>query len=308
MTDTSFTVPDAFRARMIEVFGDDGRDWLTRLPSIIASIAWRWNLTVGPAVSNLSYNWVAPATRENGERVMLKVGVPHSELWSEIEALRVYADRGIARLIDADAELGALLLERLEPGRTLVALSQKDDEQATEIAAMVMRDLWTPLSDEHPFRSVADWATGMARIRSMFEGGTGPLPTNLFEQAESLFSQLLPSMDAPVLLHGDLHHENILSATRSPWLAIDPKGIVGEPVYETGALLRNPWPEVVTRPNVAQVLSRRIDQLSEILGFDHDRIRAWGISQAVLSACWTVEDGGDDWGYAIRVAELLKHG
>lgn len=291
---------------MIEVFGDDGQDWLNRLPSIVTSTARRWNLTVGPAVPNLSYNWVAPAIRENGERAMLKIGVPQSELWSEIEALRVYDGHGIARLIDADTDMGALLLERLDPGETLVALSVNDDERATEITAHVMRDLWTPPPDEHPFRSVGDWANGLTRIRTMFDGGTGPLPTNLFEQAESLFSQLLPSMDATVLLHGDLHHENILSATRSPWLAIDPKGIVGEPVYETGALLRNPWPEVMTRPNVAHVLSRRIDQLSEILGFDRDRIRAWGIAQAVLSACWTVEDGGDDWEFAMRVAELLN--
>jgi streptomycin 6-kinase len=95
----------------------------------------------------------------------------------------------------------------------------------------------------------------------------------------------------PVLLHGDLHHENILAARREPWLSIDPKGVVGEPAYEVGALLRNPNRRILAWPNLARVMERRIRQLSDELGFE--RVRGWGMSQAILAAVWSCEDGAD---------------
>ncbi len=112
-------------------------------------------------------------------------------------------------------------------------------------------------------------------------------------------------MAEPVLLHGDLHHDNILAAEREPWLAIDPKGIVGEPAYEVGALLRNPLPGLLARPEPGRVLARRIEQLAAELGFDRARIRGWALAQAVLSAWWSYEDHGDGWRETIACAELL---
>ena len=82
-------------------------------------------------------------------------------------------------------------------------------------------------------------------------------------------------MSSPVLLHGDLHHDNILSAERAPWLAIDPKGLVGEPAYETGAWLRNSHPELLNSPHPARTLARRIDQLAAELNSERARIHGW---------------------------------
>src|SRR5207245_1532988 len=131
-------------------------------------------------------------------------------------------------------------------------------------------------------------------------------PADLVEEAERLFAELIPSMaEPPVLLHGDLHHENIVSAERQPWLALDPKGLVGEPAYEVGALLRNQLPEPLDVPETSRILARRIDQLSEELGFERSRLRDWGLAQAVLSAWWSYEDHGYGWEPAITCAELL---
>jgi len=112
-------------------------------------------------------------------------------------------------------------------------------------------------------------------------------------------------MREPVLLHGDLHHDNILAAERQPWLAIDPKGLVGEPEYEVGALLRNPMPGLLAIPHPERVLARRLDILAESLGFDRDRLRAWGLAQAVLAAWWSIEDHGQGWETWIACAALL---
>ena len=131
------------------------------------------------------------------------------------------------------------------------------------------------------------------------------MPKALVERAEVLFAELIASQTETLLLHGDLHHENILSAGRRPWLAIDPKGVVGERAYDTAALLHNPV-ELLDAPRPRKVLERRIALLSEELGFDRERVRDWGIAQAVLAAYWGWEDGGRVWEEALVFAELLS--
>ena len=153
-----------------------------------------------------------------------------------------------------------------------------------------MQSLWQPLPSDHSFKAVTDWAAGLGRLRARYDGGTGPLPADRVALAESLFADLFSSAAPAVLLHGDLHHENILAGRHAPWLAIDPQGVAGEPAYEVGALLRNPTPEVARWPDLARIRRRRVDQLAEILGFDRPARRGYGVAQAVLSACWNLED------------------
>ena len=294
-------VPDDFARHMRELDSEGGPAWVERLPALVAELAARWELRVGAPVAPLTYNWVAPATRADGARAMLKLGLPGSDIRHELAALRHFDGHGMARLLEADVQRHAMLLERLEPGTTLDTLA--DDDAATRIAAGVMRALWTPAPDEHTFPTAADWGRGFQRHRARFDGGVGPLPRRLFEQAETLYHELLASQAAPMLLHGDLHHMNILRAQRAPWLAIDPKGLVAEPAYETGALLRNPIPQVLERPDPVAMTTRRIAILAEELGFERARIRNWGLAQAVLSACWSIEDEGYGWEPAIAMAE-----
>src|SRR3990170_201742 len=295
-------VPELFSRTILEVFGGAGAQWLQGLPDLIAQFERLWSIRVGPPFLNLSYNFMAPAIRSDGAQVVLKLGVPNPELTAEVEALRFFDGAGAASLLAADATQGALLLERLVPGRPLSAL---DDEQATSVAADVMRRLWRPAPRAHDFRTVEQWAARLGRLRTRFGGGTGPLPAPWVERAEGLFAELFSSMGEVVVLHGDLHHDNILSAERQPWLALDPKGVVGEREYEVGALLRNPLPRLLEETNPGQVLARRIRQLAEELGLDQQRLRAWGLAQAVLSAWWSIEDHGGGWEPAIACAQLL---
>jgi streptomycin 6-kinase len=293
-------LPDSFIRTITMTFKEEGAAWLERLPALIAECEAQWSIRVLPPFPNLSYNYVAPAVRADGSDVVLKLGVPNPEMLTEIAAMRLYDGRGIARLLEADSERGMILFERLLPGTPLTSVA--DDDQATRIAAQVMHDLWTPLPHEHTFPSVVDWIGGMRKLRPHFGGGTGPFPEDLVDQAEHLFMELLASSDAPVLLHGDLHHDNILSAQRAPWLAIDPKGVTGEPAYEVGALMRNPI-GVEKWPDLRRVLSRRFDILREMLGFDRQRMIAWAMAQAVLSAWWFIEDGYEEWEFETILAE-----
>jgi streptomycin 6-kinase len=296
-------LPAAFRRRVTATFAPDGVAWLEALPTLLAACAQRWDLTLLPAFGNLSYNYVAPAVARDGAAVVLKVGVPNPELRTEIEALRRYSGRGAVRLLAADAELGALVMERLVPGTPLS--DEPDDDQATAHAAQVMQTLWRPAPRSDTFPTLTRWFEALRRLRTRFDGGTGPLPPATVVLAEDLAVDLLRTSGAPVLLHGDLHHDNILAGERESWLAIDPKGVVGEAGYEVGAFLRNPGRRVQRARRLDRLLARRVARLAGDLGLDRQRLVAWGVAHAVLSACWTIEDGGDDWQPSIRCAETL---
>lgn len=298
--------PDEFVRLTLALHGEAGRLWLEDLPALLEDCARRWGLKVGPPFAPLSYNYAAPAEGPRGERFVLKLGVPTHGLVREIDALLGFGGCGAAQLFDSDAARGALLLERVKPGTPLSTLCEEDDEAATAAAAAVMRRLGRAGRNQpHRHPTAADWGQGFERCRSHFGGGCGPFPPKLFEEAESLYAELLKTSAPPILLHGDLHHGNILAATREPWLAIDPQGVVAEPAYEVGALLRNPLPQLLRRPDPVRVTERRIAQLSEELGYERARVRGWALAQAVLSAWWTIEDEGElgERGYA--VAEVI---
>lgn len=296
-------IPEDFARIQTSLHGDAGAAWLDRLPTLTEEFEERWSMSVSPPFPNLSYNWVAPALRESGTPAVLKLSFPgEKEFGAEAAALEVFAGGGICRLLELDLDKGAMLLERLEPGTPLTTL--RSDEEATATAAGVMKKLWRPAPAGHAFPTVSDWARGFGRLRRRFGGGAGPMPARLVEEAESLFADLLASQGEPLLLHGDLHQENILKADRESWLAIDPKGVVGEAAYDTAALLHNPA-EALTAPNPKRLLERRLDVLSGELGLDRSRLRAWGLAQAVLAAYWTLEDGGSVWDEALIFARLL---
>jgi streptomycin 6-kinase len=126
------------------------------------------------------------------------------------------------------------------------------------------------------------------------------------DRAVRLREELLADPPQPVLLHADLHQENILSARRQTWLAIDPKGVLGEATYEPTPFLYNNLPENLTAPQLKALLERRIDQFAEELALDRPRLRSWAVVQCVLSGWWSYEDHGHGWENVISIASLLS--
>lgn len=297
-----YQIPSGFTKQTIAMRGAAGRAWIDQLPATVSTFARRWSLTMLPPFPNLSYNYVVPATRADGTPAVLKIGFPaDNEIKAERAALELAAGRGLVRLLAADPGQSVMLLERVTPGAPLTTLA--DDEAATRVAATVMGQLWQPVPSAAPFPSTADWGAGFGRMRRHFGGG-GPIPRRLAERGERLFAELIQSQAAPVLLHGDLHHDNILAARRQPWLAIDPKGVTGEPAYEPGAFLRNPG-DLLSRPDAHAITLRRLAVFAEMLALDRQRLRQWAVAQAVLSAWWMIEDNAPDLARAIALAELF---
>jgi streptomycin 6-kinase len=234
-----------------------------------------------------SYRYVEPVRRADGSEAVLRLGPPGDALYErELDAVEWFSGQGGVRVLAVDRPRGAVLLEHVRPGTTLDLVAE---DVAVAAAAGVMRALWRPPVDGHRFVSVREWG------RSLEPAG----------RAVGMYAELCDSMGAPVVLHGDLHHFNLLRSGADAWVAIDPKGVVGEPAYETGALLRNPKPALLSQPSPARLLQRRASVLAEMLGFDLARVLGWAYAQAVLSAAWSVEDGEDP-SFALAVADLLE--
>jgi streptomycin 6-kinase len=169
-----------------------------------------------------------------------------------------------------------------------------------------MRRLWRPAPENHPFPTTGRWLDNMRRRAPDVLPRDPAFPAASVHRVLALSAELLAEAPAPVLLHGDLHHMNILTAGREPWLAIDPKGVVGPPVWETGPLLINQLPPAGDDRSLRRVLARRTEQLAAELSVDRRTLVAWGVVRAVLSAYWTVEDHGHGWEQTIAVAEALE--
>ncbi len=273
--------------------------WLVGLPGLLAEFAARWSLAIDAPFAGIKFNYVAPATRADGRRCVFKLSREVDEARTEIAALRLCDGAGAVRLLDAEPDRGALLLERLEPGTMLAEVADTDDDRATRIAADVLRQLWRPARLKDGLRSLASWCDAYERNRAALHGGAGGFPAALFDRADALRRDLLASTSIPSALHGDLHHYNILRARRAEWLAIDPKGLMGDPAFDVCQFFHNPRPD---RPPGPRRNARRLDIFCASLGLDRQRVKDWCLVHAVLNACWEYEDGRD-WQHAIAFAE-----
>jgi streptomycin 6-kinase len=293
-------IPAAFARTVQETFGEQGTVFLHALPTLIDEAAARWELKRLRPADQLSYHYIVFARRGDAE-VVLKLGVPNRELTSEVHTLRHFGGRGAARLLDSDSGRGMFLLERLLPGLPLATVT--DDAEATQIAAELMLQFLRPAPEDSDLLQLPDWLKGFKRFRASHKGGTGPLDAGLFKQAESVAREIMKDEYRPTLLHGDLHHSNILSSG-ARWAAIDPKGVVGPAAYEVGALLLNPRERIKAADDLAGLMRRRIAILAEVLGIEKGRIGRYGIAHAVLSAVWSVEENGD-WRGAMECGRVL---
>ena len=272
--------------------------WLRMLPDLLNGLAARWSLSLDPHVPEMARNYVAPATRADGTRAVLKVSRHVEETRNEIAALRLWDGEGAARLLAADPESGALLIERLDPGTMLVEVAAVDDDAATVIAAGVVRRLWRPVAERHGLRPLESWCAAYERNREALTRDADGFPAALFRRADTMRRDLLASTDTPTVLHGDLHHYNVLRGQRAAWLAIDPKGLVGDRCFDVCQFFRNPLPRGVP----ASVNRRRLDIFCAELGLDRQRTKDWCFVHAVLDACWDFEDG-TPWQRAVAYAE-----
>jgi streptomycin 6-kinase len=242
----------------------------------------RWNLTADgePIVTHSSR--LLPV-RRHGVPAMLKIAHEPEERWGA--ALMVWWDgEGAARVLAHEGD--ALLLERAmgEASLTEMARGGRDDE-ATRIICEVAAKLHDRRGRPPPPELVPldRWFAALDPVASR-QGG-------ILRQAAATARELLAEPRDVVVLHGDLHHGNVLDGgPERGWLAIDPKRLVGERGFDFANLFRDPDPEIATAPGR---LARQADVVAEAAGLERARLLRWVLAFAGLSAAWIIEDGDE---------------
>lgn len=217
-------------------------------------------------------------------RVVLKISKQVGDESHSGEVLKAYRGDGAVRVYESDT--GAVLLERLEPGEQLVNLVKHGrDVEATEILAKVIAKL---ANHEAPIGcpKVTDWGRAFDRY---LQSGDEQIPREVVEEAREMYDALASSQRQTMLLHGDLQHYNVLFNNERGWVAIDPKGVIGELEYELNPVLRNPieFPDVFAS---RVTITRRLETLTTTLHLDYSRALRWSYAQSILSAIWNIED------------------
>lgn len=250
-----------------------GRAWLESLTAAAQSCIERWGLTIGKPFPTAYTSLTVPASLADGTDVVLRIPFPDRESEHEALALAHWDGDGAIELIASDPALGAFLVERCVPGTPLSNIGQ---DAALEILISLLPRLWKRASAP-PFRSLAEEAAWWeSHLDESWERAGRPFEAKLVDAALEALRTLPGSQGEQVLLHQDLHGDNVLRSRREPWLAIDPKPLIGEREFALAPIVRSSELGAGRR-----ALKRRLDQLTSELGLDRDRARLWCVAQTV---------------------------
>lgn len=277
-------IPDAMRLAVVQAFGEPGQRWLDELPAQLDMLVSDWQLEPGEPLGNgLPINLVVAADR-GGKPSVLKIGYPGVETLAEMDVLGLWRGRpDCVQLIDHQPSAGVMLLERILPGddfRT-AGLATATDQVKQLIRAMPIR-----VESPDQFPAYVDWCEqAFRRYRDHHDDWFNPY----IEVAGRLVRELTAAYDADWLLHGDLHHENMLLNEYGDYVVIDPKGCIGPRVLEYGRFIHNFYVDHQEVMSAEQFLQERISSL--VGEFSAQELRAAGFVDLVLSSCWTRSGG-----------------
>ena len=256
---------------------------LDNLPNLIAEAAKTYGLSNLKLVKILNYNHVLSGF-QGSRPIILKLGLDRDGLKREAEALMAFSRLGVVQVFLVTNAL--LLLECAVPGVSLKSHFPQNDDEAIYITANIIKRLHkAPIPRTHTFPNIKDWLQALDQDCN--------IRVSSLKKARQLRDNLLETSTKEVLLHGDLHHDNILQ-NGNDWVVIDPKGVIGEPAYEVAAFIRNPIPELLAHENAPNIIHNRIDRFTQMLELPSQRILDWCFVQAVLAWAWAIEDGDDE--------------
>lgn len=268
-----------FKKNIIDSYGNQGKDWLDALAALTAGLASKYQLTELQPVANMSFNYVATGLQHNNP-IILKLGLNQKALAKEVACLKAFANQGAAEVIATEA--GMILMQRASPGTTLKEYFPDQDNPATTIVCQCISNLHqTEIPEQHDFLHLKD-------LLSILDDDLD-IPNNILCKARTRRDDLLQSTQKTVLLHGDLHHENLLKHGES-WRVIDPQGFIGDPVFDVCAFIHNPMPELLQHTSPLKVIHNRIASCTHQLGYPKQRIQDWLYVKSVLCWAWCLED------------------
>jgi streptomycin 6-kinase len=232
-----------------------------------AAVCEQWGLRLGEPYVLGADGYTARAELPDGTPAVLKVVHPHRENEHEADALELWDGEGAVRLLARDDDRHALLLERCEPGTFVSAL---DLDAALDVMIGLLPRLWRTAGEPfHTLEAEVEWWLEYLPREARVE-------RRLRDAAIAALRELAPTQGELVLVHQDLHGENVLAARREPWLVIDPKPLVAEREFALAPIVRS-----FELGHSKAAALHRLDRLTSELGLDRERARGWTIGQTV---------------------------
>lgn len=268
-------IPETFTRSTVEREAALGVAWIGELPTIVDGLLARWECTPDGEVTHGGVGIVVPVRRAQGDAVA-KVSFPHPGNVHEPDAFAAWAGRGAVRLYERDDECFAMLLERVHPS----TLAEVDDaDQVATVAGRINRRLAIPAPP------------GLPRLQEQADGWEAQLHRDSEELVHRLAPRVLDAAAATIhelgrvqpdtVIHGDFHARNILRADREPWLAVDPKGYVGDPAYDDGTLLKSRALKLLEVDDLRSAVHRMLDVFADAAELDRERTQRWAQLHAV---------------------------
>jgi streptomycin 6-kinase len=246
--------------------------WLERVPELLDECVEEWSLRLGDPYPQGAAGYAVRVELDDGTPAVLKLIYPHREAEHEAAALRAWDGDGAIRLLGYDDERWAMLIERCDPG---TLLAHADPETALAVLVDVLPRLWKRV--DGPFHALAhEAAIWLDEIPDEWERTGRPFEQRLLDDVLETLSGLAASQGEQVLLHQDLHTDNVLAARREEWLVIDPKPLLGERELGVAPIVR----DYVLGHSRAEVL-RRLEYLTSRLDLDRERALGWTVGQTV---------------------------
>ena len=251
--------------------------WLEHVPDLVAECVEEWGLRLGEPYEAGAAGYTVRADLPDDTPAVLKLIYPHREAEHEGEALRVWDGGGAIRLLAYDEVRWAMLVERCDPG---TLLAKVDPDLALDVLIGLLPRLWKSVRE--PFRPLADEAMWwIDYLPTEWEQAGKPFERHLLDAAIARLEALASSQGEQVLLHQDLHGDNVLAAQREEWLVIDPKPLVGEREFAVAPIVRDP-----ELGHSRRDVLYRLDRLTSELGLDRERARGWTIGQTIA---WSLD-------------------
>lgn len=281
-------VPSALAASHARYYGEAGRAWVAELPRLASGYLERWQLGLDGRPTSGAVALILPVRRADGTPAVLKLQPINEETAGEPAALRAWDGQGAVRLLEHDPATGAMLIERLDPNRSLSSIP--DDLRALRILSELLARL-VSVPAPAGIRRLGDIAERMLeRVPAALSRLPRVEDRLLVRSCATAMAEQLP-VTADRLLHWDLHYDNVLAGAREPWLAIDPKPLSGDPGFELFPALWNRWEEVTATGNVARAVRRRFDLMVGVLGIQPQPAAAWTLGRVLQNVLWDVEAG-----------------
>jgi len=253
-----------------------------------------WRLSPDGSGFTTKFGSLLMPVRAGGERAMLKIA-GHEEERRGGAVMVWWAGDGAARVLAREGD--AILLERAMGGSSLEAMARDGaDDAATAILCQVAAGLHVKRADPPP-DSVVPLNLWFRQLEPAADRCGGVLA-----KSAAAARELLASPREVVVLHGDFHHGNVLDAGDRGWIAIDPKGLLGERGFEFANMFCNPTPQIAAAPGR---LRRTLEIVAPLVGYEPRRLVQWVLAYAGLSAAWSLDSGhNSDAKGALAIAEL----